>query len=357
MGVTSWHDMPNPEDNWLWLPGGNEDRGIADEDWMLDCVRGGSLRAGSWTNQEVLGGPWGTAARDCAIAHAINGDNNPTPYLWDDVCPDLATGLADPAFTGTPGVTYVYTDPATPTGITIITATVRAFGIWLVPLKLNLPPRGVLSLGTLDPIADGVPPEFADVADIEFQSPYVSLAGVWVASADNAGDPDPDARYAVNYNKQPSFIAGEWQGFRYGSLPGAPLDTVPAWVDGPEDYSLTFPSEPAVWTDKTLYQLDIPADGFESLTQDYVNDTYDYGVAAGPAEVFGERTLSASRSVSTSLIVKALVVSPPYRWVWTDDVIPPRQIWGRPGDEAMGAARVYGGAGTVQTGTVYGGIL
>ncbi len=60
---------------------------------------------------------------------------------------------------------------------------------------------------------------------------------------------------------------------------------------------------------------------------------------------------------SQTLLVRSIWRTPRVRYYRLQTVIPPRQIWGRPGDEAMGAARVYGGAGTVQTGTVYGGIL
>ena len=353
---TDWIEWASQDENWLYLPAGNEPRGIADEEWMSECIRAGSMRKGDYTVQETLGGPWGTEARDCAIQHAMFGDDNSgSPYLWDGSCPVLVDGVADLVGAGTVGVTFSYGDDPSgfPGGADIahMTVTTRAFGVWLIPLKLNLPPRGVLPIP--DPEADGLTPEEAATADIEFESETVQLVGVQIADGTNEFTSDPEAYFAVNYDRQPSFIEGEWQAWQKGALPGSALTPTPGWVDGPEPYSITFPSEPVAWEDKAWHDLDVPADGFDSLTQDHVNDTYDYGVMAGAAEAFGQKAFTTSRSSSATVILKAFVQSPRYRWVYEGTATaPPRRILGRPHP-----ARIFGD-NTVQNGRrALGGIL
>ena len=110
--------------------------------------------------------------------------------------------------------------------------------------------------------------------------------------------------------------------------------------------------------DKTFQQLAIPADGFDSLAQSF-DDPPDWTIAAGPAEAFADRAFTASRSVNTQVVVKALVISPRYRWVWDGPTVAPaRRLFGRSDGQTHGAGRVLGGGNTVQSGSrVLGGIL
>lgn len=58
-----------------------------------------------------------------------------------------------------------------------------------------------------------------------------------------------------------------------------------------------------------------------------------------------------------TLLVRIGWRPPRFRWYKERTVTPPRRIYGRPGDVAQGAARLYGGGATVQQGRIYGGIL
>jgi hypothetical protein len=339
MPSTGWiDDLQVNDENWVALPGGelNLERGVADEDWMLDCVRTGSRRLGDYTIQEVIDGPWGVAAEACAIIHAIHGDQN-VSLLWEGVCPTLVAGPADLELVGNSSVTYLFTNnPAPfPDGSDNASMAVRtiAYGIWLKPVVLFLPPRGILPFP--DPEAYGAPPD----AEIVWESESTTLWKVEIAdAAGSASAPDPDSRYAVNHDRQPLFTGGAWQEWQKGVLPGDALAG---------EATAVFPSEAVDIHDKTWHELAVPA----ALTEDYLNDAYDYGVAAGPAEAFEERDLTATRTASTSLIVKAYVRSPRFKFTWGTPGIPPRRIFGRSDGATHGAKRVLGGGNTRQSGS------
>jgi hypothetical protein len=314
--------------------------------WDADVIRRGSYREGNVFYQETLGGPWSTAAMECARNHALWG--NQFSALWTDVCPPLFDGVADVETIGDSSVSYHYSfETGTSVGdSTRIIVRTTAWGIWLKPVEENLPPRGVLPHPS--PEDYGYPTE----AEIEWESPVVELIGLEIADgAGNPFDPDPDSRYAVNYDKQPSFTGGDFNGWQLGNLPGGPPVLLPDWVDGPEDYSITFSSEAVAEGDKTWHALDVPADGFASLTQDYLTDTYDYGVIAGPSEAFGEGVLDDDRGADVAIMVRVHVRSPRFRWIYDGPtVVPPRRIFGRSDGATHGAARALGGRNTVQSG-------
>ena len=346
MPTTGWiADLQDNDENWVVVPGSdlNLQNNYPDTlPWMENCVRTGSRRKGDYTIQEVLDGPWGTAARDCAITHATYGARNIT-LLWAGVCPTLPAGTAELELIGNSGVTYHYSSNpgAFPAGADSahMTVTTVAYGIYLQPVIENLTERGVLSFP--DPETYGAPAD----ATITWEEDQVT---VWkVEIADAAGQPgsDPDSRYAVNYNLQPDFASGSWGAWTLGFLPGTPLAGQP---------SALFASEPVDHAGKTWHGLTVPA----TITQDYLNDRYDYGVAAGPSEAFGERVLNATRTASTGLIVKVYVRSPRFKFDWGLPSIPPRRIFGRSDGATHGSPRVLGGGNTVQGGRrVLGGIL
>jgi hypothetical protein len=323
-------------------------------EWPGDVIRLGSYRTGDVTYQETLGGPWDTGAEDCAIQHALWGSQ--FGDLWDGSCPTPTTGTADLELTGGSSVSHQFSSH---TGLPFISDTAHitvrtlSWGIWLKPVEENLPPFGVLTAP--NPEDYGYPAD----AVIEWESPTVDLIGLEIADrAGTLGD-DPDSRYAVNYDKQPSFTGGDFNAWQLGTLPGGPLAVVPDWADGPEDYSVAFSSEGVDDVDKTRYPLDVPADGFDSLTQDYVNDTYDYAVIAGPAEAFGIGTLNADRTAAVGITLYVQVRSPRFRFIYDAPTgIPPRRIFARSDGATHGSPRVRGGGNTVQSGNrVLGGIL
>lgn len=349
--ISPWFDvLRNNDENWVVLPGSELNEGNSfpfTEAWMDDCVRPGSFRSGDVTYQETLGGPWDTNAEDCAIDHALWG--NQFSDLWDGTCPPKFDGAADLEIIGDSSVTHEFsnhTDLPFASDIAHMTVNTVAYGVWLKPVEENLTERGVLAVP--DPEDYGYPPD----AILEWESDKVELWKVEIADAGGSAiSGDPDSRYAVNYNRQPPFDGGAWGPWILGGLPGTPVPP-PAWADGPEDTSVTFASEGVDHADKTWHALDVPADGFDSLTQDYLTDTYDYGVIAGPAEAFGERTLNADRTASTGLIVKVYVRSPRFRFIYVGEptVVPPRRIFGRTDGMTHGAARALGGRNTVQSG-------
>jgi hypothetical protein len=351
--ISPWFStLRNNDENWVVLPGSELNEGNSfpfTEAWMDDCVRPGSFRSGDVTYQETLGGPWDTQAADCAIEHAMWG--NQFSDLWDGTCPPKFDGPADLEEIGESSVGYHYSDnpvpfPAGSDSAHMIVNTV-SYGVWLKPVEENLTERGVLAVP--DPEDYGYPAD----AILEWESDTVELWKVEIADAGgSAVSGDPDSRYAVNHNRQPTFDGGAWDAWRLGGLPGTPV-TPPAWADGPEDYSITFASEGVDHADKTWHVLDVPADGFDSLTQDYLTDTYDYGVIAGPAEAFGERAFTADRIASTGLIVKVYVRSPRFRFIYVGEptAVPPRRIFGRADGATHGTPRVRGGGNTVQSGS------
>lgn len=310
MPVSPWLDTLQINDqNWVVLPG--SDLNLLNSfpespSWGPDVVRTGSRRRGDYTIQEVFEGPWDTNARDCSILHAVFGDQNVT-HLWANNCPTLVSGPAELEVTGDSGVTYQYTDTpgAFPAGSDSAHMTVRtvAYGVWLQPVIENLAERGVLSFP--DPVADGYPED----SELEWESSEVTIWKVEIADAGgNAFSPDPDSRYSVNDTRLPTFAAGAWGAWQKGVLPNGGI--------------ALFASEPVAHSGKTWYELAVPS----TITGDYLNDAYDYGVAAGPAEAFEERALAATRTASTSVIVKVYVRSPRYRWIFEGGPAPIRVL-------------------------------
>jgi hypothetical protein len=295
-----------------------------DADWQNDVIRPGSYRKGDYSIIEDFGGPWGTQAETCAISHALFGDQNVGAYTWDDVCPALTPGPADLEIVGSSSVSYSFFSH---TGLPLTADTAHmevstvSWGIWLKPVEENLTPNGVLPAP--DPVDYGCPAD----AVIEWESPVVELIGLEIADrAGSLGD-DPNSVYAVNYDKQPGYAGGAFTAWQKGLLPGGPLDP-PAWADGPEDISVTFASEGVDEVDKTRYPLDVPADGFASLTQDYTNDSFDYGVIAGPAEAFGIGTITADRTAAVGITIHVQVRSPRFRFIYDGPLeTPPRRGW------------------------------
>lgn len=315
MGVSPWFDTLQTNDqNWVVVPG--SDLNLANSfpstaPWMEDCVRTGSRRKGDYTIQEVLAGPWGTSAEACAISHARFGDQNST-LLWADTCPSLVDGAADLEVVGGSSVFYHYTnDPgAFPAGSDSAHMTVStiAYGVWLQPVIENLQERGVLSFP--DPPDYGYPAD----ADVEWESAEVTIWKVEIADAAGTSGSDPESQYAVNHNRQPAFSAASWGAWQKGVLPGDPIGGVD---------STTFASDPVAETAKTWHQLDVPS----TITADYLNETYDYGVAAGPAEAFdGGPALTATRTASTGVIVKVYVRSPRFRFIYEGGPAPIRVL-------------------------------
>jgi hypothetical protein len=339
-------DLQENDENWVYVPAGNETRGGFDEAWMLDCVRTGSRRLGSYWLQEELGGPWGTDARDCAIAHAIHGDQDGA-IIWDDTCPSIVDGAADLEVIGNSSVSYHYSDDVPPPLVAdtaIMSVRTVAYGIWLKPVELNSHPWGYLN--TPNPVDYGYPSD----AQVVWEDDHPTTWKVEVADAAGTEGVDPDSRYAVNYSRQPEFGAGTWGAWTKGALPGSPAG---------DTYAL-FASEPVDLPDKTWTELEVP----DTITEDYLNDTYDYGVAAGPAEAFNERTLNASRTAATAVVARVYVRASRFRFVYDGPIpvavttVPPRRIFGRPDGMTTGAARVLGGGNTVQSGNrTLGGIL
>jgi hypothetical protein len=349
-GSSPWNDaLSNDPDNVVTI---TDD----ESDWAGDVIRLGSYRIGDATYSEEVGEVWDSNAKDCAINHALWG--NQISQLWDGSCPALFEGPADLEILGGSSVSYDYSEgtafpwPFIPNSARMIVRTL-SWGIWLKPVEENLPPFGVLVAP--NPVDYGYPAD----AVIEWESPTVDLIGLEIADrAGTLGD-DPDSRYAVNYNRQPTYNGGDdWDAWALGGLPGTPIPS-PPWSDGPEDTTAYFPSEGVSDVDKTRYPLDVPADGFDSLAQDYVNDSYDYGVIAGPAEAFSERTLNADRTAAVGITLYVQVRSPRFRFIYdAPPIIPPRRIDGRSDGATHGSPRVRGGGNTVQSGSrVLGGIL
>lgn len=300
-----------------------------DDDWVDDIIRPGSYRAGDVGFIEELGGPWSSAAAECAIRHAKWG--NQFSQTWDDICPALFSGPADLEIIGNSSVSYTYGEH---TGLpfiadsTVVKVSTPSFGIWLKPVEENLPERGILA--EPDPVDYGLPAE----ARIEYELDHVELIGLEIAERIGSVGSDPDTRFAVNHSLQPSFSGGEWGPWLRGNLPGLPPEVVPDWATG-GNYAITFASEPVAFEDKTWHTLDVPDDGFDSLTQDYLNDGYDYGVVAGPAEAFGERLLDASRVAPVGLMLRVHVRSPRFRFIYDGPTTVVRQ-W--PRDDVRGVS-------------------
>lgn len=304
LAYSDWYsDLHDNDQNWVVVPG--SDLNLANSfpstlPWMSDCVRTGSRRKGDYLIQEVLGGPWPTTAKACAIDHALWGDQD--SILWADTCPISLPGVADLELVGNSSVSYAYSDhtgaPLLADSAHMVVNTI-AYGIWLKPVEENLAERGVL------PFPD--PPDYGYPADsgVEWEADHTTVWKVEIAdAAGNAFNPDPNSRYAVNYDKQPSFGAGTWGAWAKGYLPGNPI----LGVD-----TLIFASDPVAETAKTWHGVERPA----VLTENYLTATYDFGVAAGPAEAFlGGPELTADRVASTGLIVKVYVRSPRFRFVY-----------------------------------------
>jgi hypothetical protein len=328
------------------------------EDWD-DVIRPGSFRTGEVTFQETLGGPWDTNAEACAIEHALWG--NQIDEAWTGACPLTVVGLADFELLGGSDISHFYEeDTGFPFDADHTTTRVRtaSWGIWLKPVEERLPVYGVLS--PPNPVDYGYPPE----AVVEYEGDVVELIGLKIGDRAGTLGVDPESRYAVNFDRQPGFLDGEWTAWDLGNLPGGPPppEALPDWLDedDPNPYVLAFSSEGVDDEDKTFHTLAIPADGFTSLTQDYLEDTYDYGVIAGPAEAFGIGSITAgSRSAAIGLTIKVAVRSPRFRFIYdAPTAVPPRRISDRSDGMTHGTPRVRGGGNTVQAGNrTLGGIL
>lgn len=313
--ISALHDR---DDNYVQLPSGNTARGLPDESWMTECVRSGTGRESDFLIQEVLNGVWPGSAAGCALAHARWGDIG--HILWngswtdpDDTseptCPTLVPGLRDRDHWGA-HVTYSYSDH---TGFPFVSDaveigfTIGAIGIWLHPVKDHATPQGWLNIPV--PADYGYPA----ASGLIWESDKPTLWKAEVTDAAGVLGGDPLVRYAMGYDMIPGFASGTWNQFDKGNIPGAPV-TPPAWVDGPEYYSFQFDSEPLDIADKTWHPLDIPADGFESLTVDHLNDTYDYAAVAGPVEAF-DQPVTVDRGTSIGLLVRAYVRAPRFKLV------------------------------------------
>jgi hypothetical protein len=333
-------DLQENDENWVYVPAGNTERGGFDEAWMADCVRTGSRRLGSYWLQESLGGPWGTDARDCAIAHAIHGDQDGA-IIWDDTCPPLGSGSADLEIIGNSSTSYHYSE--TTGGVfvgdtAIMSVRTVAYGIWLKPVEDNSHPWGYLN--TPSPVDYGYPED----AQLVWEDDHPTTWKVEVADAAGTEGVDPDSQYAVNYDRQPTFSDGDWGAWTKGVLPGEPIPAAP---------TAQFESEATDLAGKTWNELAVP----ETITEDYVNDSPDYTVVAGPAEVFGPAaTITTDRTAATAVAAKVYVRASRFRFVYDGPIpvavttVPPRRIFGRPDGMTTGAARALGGGNTVQSG-------
>jgi hypothetical protein len=340
------------------------------QDWY-DLLRFGPVgervnaRSGNYGIQSTASGASLMDGGDeCAWAHAVNGDQeSPAGALWNTsttspsdhgppVCRPIGEGaVAQGAF----GMQYrlIYGPPNPFPGFVAgsVDARVR-YNAWAPAFRYahdELTERGALPLSLADPIADGVPPEFADSAVFEWGEGELELVSIEFSGDDQGNTIDPlDAiTYFFNDAIAPDYIGpGTFSSWSKGTLGSASLQVPYAggthWntLDDFTDWSTVADTGPDA----------IIAGAIDESLVSTLPSTWDSSSLASQTVL---------RTNPSRPGFRLTFRSPQYRWTWIDDspepvenaTIPPRRIWPRNDGATQGSRRVLGGGNTRQAGS------
>ena len=285
-------------------------------------------RDGNYSAQQTLSGPHVNDAVDCVWQHAHFGDqglqswNASTEGAGAEepaVCRPLIPGIAaetygDGTVHTTLAVGSTTADVGIGSGFTSARIMMRSRRLFLAPVFDYLDERGTLPLSLVDPVADGVPEEFADEAELEWEPGGLEIVKVEV-TGDNGPRPAEDTItpgegitialrdvIAPTVPETPWHLGepGMWDDTRDGRIEITYRDGDPVWteitglIEGPNGADLLSdtedePDEVIFWGMETAFGFAMPT------------------VAPDTEESF----------VSTAIpAIRVTLRSPRYRWVY-----------------------------------------